>query len=366
MKLLLLLLLGAVGSSVQLEDNKIPRLCSGQPGIPGTPGLHGGQGLPGRDGRDGRDGAVGLPGEKGEMGPPGKEGDVPQIGPLLYVAKKKRKSPQKSPFCATTPPPVLLPTAGTAAFPPSPSLPSSSLFGNPNAGASPIPWLLGGVPPTLGGVSPAPQRAHTAEPYPRRAPTTPYPPNPEALFRGGIWGICDSTRGAPGPRGEPGSPGVDGVHGEKGAQGECAVPPRSAFSAKRSEARSPPPAEQPIRFDVVLANEQGHYDPATGKFTCEVPGLYYFAVHATVYRASLQFDLMKNGQSVASFFQYYGGWPKPTSLSGGALVRLEPEDEVWVQVGVGDYSGFYASVKTDSTFTGFLVYSYWHSSAVFA
>lgn len=240
--LLLLLLLGLLGSSVQIEDNKIPRLCSGQPGIPGTPGLHGGQGLPGRDGRDGRDGAMGMPGEKGEMGPPG----------------------------------------------------------------------------------------------------------------------------APGPRGEAGSPGVDGVHGEKGAQGECAVAPRSAFSAKRSEARSPPLADQPIRFDVVLVNEQGHYDPATGKFTCEVPGLYYFAVHATVYRASLQFDLMKNGQSVASFFQYYGNWPKPTSLSGGALVRLEPEDEVWVQVGVGDYIGFYASVKTDSTFTGFLVYSYWHNSAVFA
>ena len=170
----------------------------------------------------------------------------------------------------------------------------------------------------------------------------------------------------PGPRGEVGSPGVDGMHGEKGAQGECAVAPRSAFSAKRSESRSPPLADQPIRFDVVLINEQGHYDPATGKFTCEVPGLYYFAVHATVYRASLQFDIMKNGQSIASFFQYYGNWPKPTSLSGGSLVRLEPEDEVWVQVGVGDYIGFYASVKTDSTFTGFLVYSYWQNSAVFA
>ncbi|KAM7082871.1 LOW QUALITY PROTEIN: complement C1q tumor necrosis factor-related protein 5 [Ciconia maguari] len=241
-QLFLLFLLGLITSSLQIEDNKIPGLCSGQPGIPGTPGLHGGQGLPGRDGRDGRDGAMGMPGEKGEMGPPG----------------------------------------------------------------------------------------------------------------------------APGPRGEVGSPGVDGMHGEKGAQGECAVPPRSAFSAKRSESRSPPLADQPIRFDVVLINEQGHYDPATGKFTCEVPGLYYFAVHATVYRASLQFDIMKNGQSIASFFQYYGNWPKPTSLSGGALVRLEPEDEVWVQVGVGDYIGFYASVKTDSTFTGFLVYSYWHNSAVFA
>ncbi|NWQ78774.1 C1QT5 protein, partial [Columbina picui] len=138
----LLFLLGLVTSSLQIEDNKIPGLCSGQPGIPGTPGLHGGQGLPGRDGRDGRDGAMGMPGEKGEMGPPG----------------------------------------------------------------------------------------------------------------------------APGPRGEMGSPGVDGMPGEKGAQGECAVAPRSAFSAKRSESRSPPLADQPIRFDVVLINEQGHYDPTTGKF----------------------------------------------------------------------------------------------------
>ncbi|KAB0389599.1 hypothetical protein E2I00_012130, partial [Balaenoptera physalus] len=72
-----------------------------------------------------------------------------------------------------------------------------------------------------------------------------------------------------------------------------------------------------------------------------VPGVYYFAVHATVYRASLQFDLVKNGE-------------------------LEPKDQVWVQVGVGDYIGIYASIKTDSTFSGFLVYSDWHNSPVFA
>lgn len=76
-QLFLLLLFGLITSSLQIEDNKIPGLCSGQPGIPGTPGLHGGQGLPGRDGRDGRDGAMGMPGEKGEMGPPGKKGDIP-------------------------------------------------------------------------------------------------------------------------------------------------------------------------------------------------------------------------------------------------------------------------------------------------
>lgn len=148
--------------------------------------------------------------------------------------------------------------------------------------------------------------------------------------------------------------------------GECAVAPRSAFSAKLSESRSPLPTDQPIIFDVVLINEQGHYDSTTGTFSCEIPGVYYFAVHATVYRASLQFDIMKNGKSVASFFQFYGNWPKPTSLSGGALVQLEPGNKVWVQVGVEDYIGFYSSVKTDSTFTGFLVYSYWQNSPVFA
>lgn len=128
----------------------------------------------------------------------------------------------------------------------------------------------------------------------------------------------------------------------------------------------PPPSDAPLPFDRVLVNEQGHYDATTGKFTCQVPGVYYFAVHATVYRASLQFDLVKNGESIASFFQFFGGWPKPASLSGGAMVRLEPEDQVWVQVGVGDYIGIYASIKTDSTFSGFLVYSDWHNSPVFA
>ncbi|XP_005988166.1 complement C1q tumor necrosis factor-related protein 5 [Latimeria chalumnae] len=236
------LLLVLVCSSTQIEDNKIPSLCSGQPGIPGSPGAHGNPGLPGRDGRDGRDGMSGLKGEKGELGLPG----------------------------------------------------------------------------------------------------------------------------IPGLRGERGDTGLDGLKGEKGSDGECAVAPKSAFSAKRSEKRTLPLGDEPVQFDIPLVNEQGHYDPETGKFTCQIPGVYYFVIHATVFRASLQFDIMKNGRSVASFFQFYGNWPKPSSLSGGTLLHLVPEDEVWVQVGVGDYTGFYASQKTDSTFSGFLIYSDWHNSPVFA
>lgn len=168
-------------------------------------------------------------------------------------------------------------------------------------------------------------------------------------------------------RGLTGDKGDLGEKGERGQQGECAVAPKSAFSAKLSEGLTLPlTVGDAVRFDKITLNEQGDYNTETGRFTCKVPGVYYFAVHATVYRASLQFDLMKNGHTVASYFQFYGNWPKPGSLSGGSLLHLVPGDQVWVQMALSEYNGFYSSTKTDSTFTGFLVYSEWKHSAVFA
>lgn len=65
------LLLGLATGSAPLDDNKIPSLCPGHPGLPARwPPWQ--PGLPGRDGRDGRDGAPGAPGEKGEGGGQGK------------------------------------------------------------------------------------------------------------------------------------------------------------------------------------------------------------------------------------------------------------------------------------------------------
>lgn len=168
-------------------------------------------------------------------------------------------------------------------------------------------------------------------------------------------------------RGFTGDRGELGERGERGKEGECAVAPKSAFSAKLSESITTPlPVGEAVRFNKVTLNEQGDYNLDTGRFTCKIPGVYYFAVHATVYRASLQFDLMKNGHITASYFQFYGNWPKPASLSGSSLLHLAPGDQVWVQVALGEYSGFYSSSKTDSTFTGFLVYSDWKNSAIFA
>ncbi|XP_074498091.1 complement C1q tumor necrosis factor-related protein 5 [Sebastes fasciatus] len=189
----------------------------------------------------------------------------------------------------------------------------------------------------------------------------------------------DAAPGEKGHKGDAGDPGETGVRGltgdggnpgekgERGQAGECAVAPKSAFSVKLSEGHTIPiTVGNVVCFDKVVLNEQGDYNTETGRFTCKVPGVYYFAVHATVYRASLQFDLMKNAHTVASYFQYYGNWPKPASLSGGSMLHLIPGDQVWVQMALSEYNGFYSSTKTDSTFTGFLVYSDWKNSAVFA
>lgn len=40
-----------------------------------------------------------------------------------------------------------------------------------------------------------------------------------------------------------------------------------------------PPVGAPVKFDKLLYNGRQNYNPQTGIFTCEVPGVYYFAYH---------------------------------------------------------------------------------------
>ncbi|XP_041426557.1 complement C1q tumor necrosis factor-related protein 5-like [Xenopus laevis] len=95
------------------------------------------------------------------------------------------------------------------------------------------------------------------------------------------------STGIPGARGFPGMASPSGLQDEKGVQGKCAVSSCSAFSAKLSESRTSPIPGQPVPFEKVLINEQGHYKPETGCFHCVVRGLLYFFIHGTVFRGSL-------------------------------------------------------------------------------
>ncbi|KFP38867.1 Complement C1q subcomponent subunit B, partial [Chlamydotis macqueenii] len=86
-----------------------------------------------------------------------------------------------------------------------------------------------------------------------------------------------------GPRGPPGSkglPGPMGLPGPQGDSGDYKTTLKSAFSAARTLSAYPR-REQPIRFDYIITNEKGHYENRYGRFTCQIPGIYYFTYHVT-------------------------------------------------------------------------------------
>ncbi|EPY87278.1 hypothetical protein CB1_000257003 [Camelus ferus] len=55
-----------------------------------------------------------------------------------------------------------------------------------------------------------------------------------------------------------------------------------------------------LKFDDVVTNLGNHYDPTTGKFTCSIPGIYFFTYHVLMRGGdgtSMWADLCKNNQS---------------------------------------------------------------------
>lgn len=117
--------------------------------------------------------------------------------------------------------------------------------------------------------------------------------------------------GPPGPPGEPGPPGPKGPPGDSmdivrtgilGLGGKGAVStttynttPRVAFYAGL---RNPQEGYDILRFDDVVTNIGGNYEGATGKFTCKIPGTYFFIYNVLMRGGdgtSMWADLIKNG-----------------------------------------------------------------------
>ncbi|XP_031219379.1 adiponectin isoform X1 [Mastomys coucha] len=154
--------------------------------------------------------------------------------------------------------------------------------------------------------------------------------------------------GAEGPRGFP------GITGRKGEPGEAAYVYRSAFSVGLETHVTVP--NVPIRFTKIFYNQQNHYDGSTGKFYCNIPGLYYFSYHITVYMKDVKVSLFKKDKAVLFTFDQYQE-KNVDQASGSVLLHLEVGDQVWLQVyGDGNHNGVYADNINDSTFTGFLLY----------
>ena len=123
--------------------------------------------------------------------------------------------------------------------------------------------------------------------------------------------------GPRGPIGEPGPPGPNGPPGERGAPGPPGAPgangPNGAISAATYNTipkiafyaglKKQHEGYEVLKFDDVVTNLGNHYDPSSGKFTCSIPGIYFFIYHVLMRGGdgtSMWADLCKNNQ-VGSF-----------------------------------------------------------------
>ncbi|NXU68421.1 C1QA protein, partial [Horornis vulcanius] len=181
-------------------------------------------------------------------------------------------------------------------------------------------------------------------------------------------GLSTDTRGPRGDAGEPGVPGFPGIRGPpgipgpmgpvgepgpagmKGKDGEASEQPRPAFSASRL---SPPRTGTTVVFDRVITNQENSYNPQTGKFTCSIPGLYYFTFQV-VSSGNLCLSITKNGLRVVSFCDNNSQGILQVN-SGSSVLGLALGDQVSLTTDPARGSSIYSGSEADSVFSGFLV-----------
>lgn len=203
--------------------------------------------------------------------------------------------------------------AGAKAPPPGPS--TAALEVMQDLSANPPPPFIQG---------PKGDPGRPGKPGPRGPPGEPGPPGP---------------RGPPGEKGDSGRPGLPGLQlttsaaggvgvvgggtgGGGDAEGEVTSALSAAFSGPKIAfyvgLKSPHEGYEVLKFDDVVTNLGNHYDPTTGKFSCQVRGIYFFTYHILMRGGdgtSMWADLCKNGQ-VSDFLPH-----TPPSLSRSNRVR---------------------------------------------
>ncbi|XP_061777131.1 complement C1q-like protein 3b [Nerophis ophidion] len=162
--------------------------------------------------------------------------------------------------------------------------------------------------------------------------------------------------GRPGERGAPGAPGPPGASGPSGAISAATynTVPKIAFYAGLKKQHE---GYEVLKFDDVVTNLGNHYDPSTGKFTCSIPGIYFFVYHVLMRGGdgtSMWADLCKNNQVRASAIAQDAD-QNYDYASNSVVLHLEPGDEIYIKLDGGKAHG--GNNNKYSTFSGFMLYA---------
>ncbi|XP_048838701.1 complement C1q-like protein 4 [Brienomyrus brachyistius] len=180
-------------------------------------------------------------------------------------------------------------------------------------------------------------------------------PAPDFIGRRGKQGFRGppGLPGPAGPPGEPGKPGPPGLPGPGPGGYTHTYSPKIAFYAGLRKQHE---GSEVLKFDDVVTNVGNYYEPTTGKFTCPLPGTYYFTYHVLMRGGdgtSMWADLKKNGQVRASAIAQDAD-QNYDYASNSVILHLDVGDEVCVQLDGGKVHG--GNANKYSTFSGFLIY----------
>ncbi|XP_077693378.1 complement C1q subcomponent subunit A isoform X1 [Eretmochelys imbricata] len=159
------------------------------------------------------------------------------------------------------------------------------------------------------------------------------------------------NQGYRGPNGSPGLPGQPGRKGAKGKAGNIKDQPRPAFSACR---KNPPTHGNVVVFDNLITDQDSTYSTQTGQFTCRVPGVYYFAFQV-ISSGNLCLSLALNGEKKLGFCDSNSRGILQVN-SGSGVLRLAPNDRVWLESDPRQGNRVYDGTEANSVFSGFLLF----------
>lgn len=167
--------------------------------------------------------------------------------------------------------------------------------------------------------------------------------------------------GPSGPRGpiglgEPGPRGLPGLQGGPGVPGQAAVTRRSAFTAIKTSIQSGGDANDVVTFQQLVTNVGNDFNTSTGKFTCRVPGVYFFMFSLNTDASPSDNEVVIVKNDVVLVGAANDKQSRDDHMSTGTVVSLVAGDQVWLKL------FNYNNQKIDyhrvgySSFTGYLMY----------
>ena len=149
--------------------------------------------------------------------------------------------------------------------------------------------------------------------------------------------------------------GSQGYKGQKGAPG--VVSRMSAFSVHRTSSMHASSGNEVITYNTYTINIGNDFNIGTGFFTCDIPGVYYFAYTIeTEGDAMAAVQLMKNGELQNDLEAVRKEGSRQIMQSQSIILSLQQGDTVNLQL--------YSDGRLDdtnnkrNTFNGYLIYEH--------